>query len=211
MVATMGFGVGAYSPSVAARVARIEYQNFQAWAKANLLHPTPVAFDAKRENIYTYRDLLLIRLIMRLREKGVRTKEIKAALETIEMMSGGDRDAWMKATIIVTDGVVAVFFPDKPEWNPVAAALGTQKMAVVFFPNLINELKEELLPADRFPYIEIDPEVLGGAPVIKGTRITTRAIASVRESGENPKEAYPSLTDQQIANAEAYEEFLAQT
>jgi uncharacterized protein (DUF433 family) len=100
------------------------------------------------------------------------------------------------------------FFPDKPEGNPVAAARGPQKMAVVFFPDLINELKEELLPADRFPYIEIDPEVPGGAPVIKGTRIATRAVASIRESGENPKEAYPDLNDRQIANAEAYEEFL---
>jgi uncharacterized protein (DUF433 family) len=211
MTSTLGFGVGAYSPNVAARVARIKYQNFQAWAKANLLHPTLVAYDAKSENIYNYKDLLLIRLIMRLREKGIRTKEIKAALETIEMMSGGVRDAWMKSTILVTDGVVAVFFPDKPEWNPVAAAQGPQKMAVVFFPNLINELKEELLPASRFPHIEIDPEVLGGSPVIKGTRITTRAVASIRESGEKPKEAYPDLTDLQIADAEAYEEFLAKT
>jgi len=211
MTSTVGFGVGVYSPGVAARVARIKYQNFQAWAKANLLHPTPVAFDARTENIYSYKDLLLVRLIVRLREKGIRTKEIKAALETIEMMSDGDRDAWMRSTILVTDGVVAVFFPDKPEWNPVAAARGPQKMAIVFFPNLINELKEELLPTDRFPCIEIDPEVLGGAPVIKGTRITTRAVTSVLESGENPKEAYPALTDQQVSNAEAYEEFLAKT
>jgi uncharacterized protein (DUF433 family) len=209
MVSPSGSGVGACSPSVAARVARIKYQNFQAWAKANLLHPRRVALDSKTESVYTYKDLLLIRLIMRLRENGIRPREIKAALETIEMMSGGDRDASMKSTILVTGGVVAVFFPDKPEWNPVAASQGPQKMAVVFFPELIEELKAELVPIDLSPYIEVNPEILGGAPVVKGTGISTRAVVSVKESGQDPHEAYSELTEEQIKNAEAYEEFLA--
>lgn len=209
LASTVGFGVGAYSPSVAARVARIKYQNFQAWAKANLLRPTTVALDKKNENVYSYKDLLLIRLIVRLREQGIRPKQIKAALDTIALLSGGDKDAWMKATIMVTGGVVAVVLPEKPEWNPVAASQGPQKMAVVFFPELIEELQAELVPPEQFPYIEVDPEVLGGAPVVKGTRISTKAIVSVKESGQDPHEAYSELTDEQIENAEAYEEFLA--
>ena len=81
-------------------------------------------------------------------------------------------------------------------------------MAVVFFPELINELRDELVPPDRFPEIEVNPDVLGGAPVIRGTRISTRAIVSTKESNRAPREAYPELTREQIANAEAYEEFL---
>ncbi len=61
---------------------------------------------------------------------------------------------------------------------------------------------------DLGPDVEVDPEVLGGAPVVKGTRISTRAVASVKESGADPQEAYPDLTEEQVANAEAYEEFL---
>jgi uncharacterized protein (DUF433 family) len=82
-------------------------------------------------------------------------------------------------------------------------------MAVVFFPDLIEELKAELVPPELSAYIEVNPEILGGAPVVKGTRISTRAVVSVKESGEDPHEAYSELTEEQIKNAEAYEEFPA--
>ena len=75
----------------------------------------------------------------------------------------------------------------------------------MFFPELIDELRNELVPSDRFKHIEIDPEILGGAPVIKGTRISTRAVMSVLESGGNPSEAYPTLSEEQIAEIEDYE------
>ncbi len=204
------FDVGIYSPRVAARVARIRYQNFQAWAKANLLHAVQIPIGKRKESIYTYHDLLLIRLIMRLKQQGAKAKHIKIALHTLEIISGGDKDAWMRAVLFVDipSGVVVAYLQEKPEWNPLAASKGTQKMATVFFPDLIKELKDELVPIERFPYIEIDPQVLGGAPVVKGTRISVRAIVAVKESGEEPTEAYPDLTKDQVANAEAYEEFL---
>ncbi|MHB1416440.1 MAG: DUF433 domain-containing protein [Chloroflexota bacterium] len=203
-----GSGPGFYSPRMAARVARVRYQSFQAWAKANLLHAKKIVIGDRSENIYTFRDLLLIRLIVRLRAAGARPKAIKVALETIALMSDGDRDAWMRATMVVNAGVVVAFLPDKPEWNPIAASRGPQKLAAVFFPELIQQLRDELVPPDRFPYVEINPNILGGAPVIRGTRISTQAIISVRESGVDPREAYPDLTEEQIENAEAYEEFL---
>lgn len=201
-------GTGLYSPRVAARVARIRYQNFQAWAKANLLRPKTFTFDHRVENTYTYRDLLLIRLIVRLKAAGARPRQIKAALDTIALMSGGDPSAWMRSTMVVDSGVVVAVLPQKPEWNPIAASKGPQKMAVVFFPELIQQLKDELVPPDKFPHIEIDPEVLGGEPVIRGTRVSTRAVVSIKEAGQDPRDAYPQLSDEQVANAEAYEEFL---
>jgi hypothetical protein len=98
-------------------------------------------------------------------------------------MSDGDPRAWTKAMFLVDNGMVVVFLPEKPEWSPIAASRGPQKLAVIFFPQLLEELKNELIPSDRFQHIEIDPAVLGGAPVIKGTRFSTRAVALVAESG----------------------------
>ena len=99
-MATIELGVGLYSPRVAARIARIKYQNFQAWAKASLLHGRKFPIGKRGESIYTYHDLLLIRLIVRLKEQGARPKQIKTALNTIEVMSGGDPNAWLRATIL---------------------------------------------------------------------------------------------------------------
>jgi len=209
-----GFGVGLYSPKVAARVARIRYRSFQAWAKANLVHGShkPVG-RAKTECIYSFNDLLLIRLIVRLKAQGAKPKQIKTALNTVELASNAEPHAWLQSTILYDAGaqVVVAILPGTPKWNPVAASKGPQTMAVIFFPELVKELKDELVPQARFPHIEIDPEVLGGAPVIKGTRISTRAIVSVIESGAKPRQAYPNLTDKQVTDAQAYEMFLVET
>ncbi|MFC2060633.1 DUF433 domain-containing protein [Chloroflexota bacterium] len=202
------FGQGLYSPKVAAHVAQIKYQNFQAWSKANLLHPVFQFPRGKRyENVYTYLDLLLIRLIKRLRDRGFKTKKIKKALDTIYTISGKDLYAWTKATIIVDSDLIVAIFPNKPEWNPIAASKGEQKMEVVFFPELMDELKRELLP-NQFRYVEIDPNILGGIPVIKGTRIPTNIIYEMTAEQVNPLEAYPSLTKEQVNDANKYEEYL---
>jgi uncharacterized protein (DUF433 family)/DNA-binding transcriptional MerR regulator len=211
-MARNGFGVGLYTPKVASRVARIRYQNFQAWAKANLTHAARKPVGRKRlESVYSFYDLLLIRLIVRLKSQGAKPRQIRTALDTVDLMSGGESHAWLRATILydAEAKVVVAVLAQRSDWNPIAASKGTQKMAVVFFPDLIDELKDELVPPGRFPYIEIDPEVLGGAPVIKGTRISTKAVVSVLESGAEPRRAYPTLSGEQVANAQAYEKFLA--
>lgn len=201
------FSQGLYSPKIAAHIAQIRYQNFQAWAKGNLLHALFQIRKGKRlENVYTYYDLLLIRLIKRLRDRQFSTRTIKVALDAIYMLSGNDPYGWTKCTIVVCDRVIAVKVPDKPEW-PIAASRGTQKMEVVFFPELIEELERELIPP-RFRYVEIDPEILGGTPVIRGTRIPTNIIHEMIEEEVNPLEAYPGLTQEQVADANEYEEYL---
>ena len=196
-----------YSARIASRIARVRPQNFQAWIKANLLRPHRTNVGGRTENTYTYDDLLLIRLIVRLKEEGATAKSIRVALDTVEYISGGDRNAWKQTRLLVRDGFVMAILPGSPmhEWNPVAASEGPQSIAEVFFPDLIEELMNELVPGDRFRHIEIDPEILGGAPVIRGTRISTRTVISVLEAGGDPKEAYPDLSDEQIAEVKDYE------
>lgn len=197
--------IGLYSAKTAARIARIPPQSFQAWIRANLLRPRKLLIGTRAENTYTYDDLLLIRLIVRLKDQGAKPKAIRVALDTVEYVSEGDRNAWKRAVMLVDDGMVVAFFPDKENWSPIATSKGPQKMALVFFPDLIGELRDELVPPDRFKHIEVDPEVLGGSPVVRGTRISTRAVISVVESGGDPKDAYPILTDEQITEIEDYE------
>jgi uncharacterized protein (DUF433 family) len=201
------FGRGLYSPKVASHIAKIKYQNFQAWSKANLLHPIFKISKGKRlENVYTYYDLLLIRLIKRLRDRKFSTKTIKTALDAIYALSGKDPYAWARSTIVVYNKIIVVKIPDKPDW-PIAASKGTQKVEVVYFPELIEELENELVPP-QFQYVEVDPNIMGGTPVIRGTRIPTKIIHELVQENVNPSEAYPDLTEDQIKNANDYEEFL---
>ena len=201
---------GMYSARTAARVARARPQTFQAWIKANLIRPRKFHSGGRSENTYTYDDLLLIRLIVRLKDQGASTRSIRAALDTVEYMCEGNRTAWKQVEMSVSSDLVVVVIPGIPDWNPVAASRGSQKMAAVFFPELITELQNELVPPDRFKHIAVDPEVLGGASTVKGTRISTRAVMSAVESEIDPKELYPALTDEQIREVKDYEQSFLQ-
>ena len=196
-----------YSARMAAKVARIPSQRFQAWIRSRLLRPYKFSYGKRIENTFSYDDLLLMRVIAQLQELGAKPKNIRVALNTIEDMSGGDKRAWKKFSMAVADGVVVVWHPDREwrEWNPIAASEGPQKLAVVFFPELIEKLKDDLVPSDRFQHIDVDPEVLGGSPVVKGTRITTGAVMSVLESEGDPTSVYPGLTKEQVDEVRDYE------
>jgi len=61
--------------------------------------------------------------------------------------------------------------------------------------------------SDWTPYIEQDPEVMMGKPVLKGTRLTVEHV--LRELGSGQSEAeilagYPRLTIEHVRAAQAY-------
>jgi uncharacterized protein (DUF433 family) len=55
--------------------------------------------------------------------------------------------------------------------------------------------------------IVVDPRILGGKPVIKGTRIAVSLILDLLASGMTPKDIateYPHLTEQDVLAATRY-------
>jgi uncharacterized protein (DUF433 family) len=191
-------------------MAKVRPQVFQAWIKAGLLSPSvKLSAGGKSHNVYSYRDLLLIRLIVRLREKGFPVGKIKRALDNIVAAAGGDPGAWLQATIYADNDLIAAILPGDPPGAPFSASQGTQTLAVALIPELVKELERDLVPS-RFRHVRIDPEVLAGAPVVAGTRVPTQAVLLTQRSGQDPREAYPILTEEQVEAAIAYEEFLEQ-
>ncbi len=200
---------GRYSASLAAKLVQIKPQTFQAWAKARLVHGWVSTLGKQRETVYSYDDLLLMVVVKRLKDAGATVKAIRTALNTIWRITNGEPGAWKRLAILVDSGLIVVIDPTLPHWNPIAASRGPQKIATVFMPELLDEVQRSLVPPERFPEVEIAPDVLGGAPVIKGTRHSTRAVASTASAGVDPLTAYPDLTVEQVRNAQEYEEFLA--
>ena len=65
----------------------------------------------------------------------------------------------------------------------------------------------DLKPSMIFPGISQDPGVMGGAPVIEGTRITVTMLLDALAAGSTEAqivEAYPSLTTTQVRYALGY-------
>jgi uncharacterized protein (DUF433 family) len=80
-------------------------------------------------------------------------------------------------------------------------SLGAVQICV---PASVVEVKKqaELYASMKDRYIARDPEVLGGEPVIAGTRVPVRTIASLVEAGESPErigQEFPNVP------AQAYE------
>jgi uncharacterized protein (DUF433 family) len=63
--------------------------------------------------------------------------------------------------------------------------------------------------APQTPRIVRDPRILGGAPIVRGTRVPVRAIAFLwRATGDQARilHAYPSLTTSEVDEAILYYE-----
>lgn len=63
------------------------------------------------------------------------------------------------------------------------------------------------LKKTEHPHIARHPKICGGSPVIRGTRITVRLLATLARCGETPEgilQAYPHLTLAQIHDALSY-------
>ena len=61
--------------------------------------------------------------------------------------------------------------------------------------------------AIKYPHITSSPRIANGVPIIKGTRITVRAIAGYYQLGLSPDEivqSLPHLTQSQLHSALAY-------
>src|SRR5262245_33474160 len=65
-----------------------------------------------------------------------------------------------------------------------------------------KDMSDALRTVQQLRHLAVsDPEILGGEPVFKGTRVPVRVIASLLEQGESLAElldGYPSLTRRQI-------------
>jgi len=58
-----------------------------------------------------------------------------------------------------------------------------------------------------YPHLTVDPRISGGAPIIKGTRITVRAVAGYYQLGMSADEilqSLPHLTQSQVHAALAF-------
>src|SRR5438046_665697 len=94
-----------------------------------------------------------------------------------------------------------------------AAAMSTIDDARILINQLSRPEKARLLallagdPSVQFAGIAISPGVCGGAPRVAGTRIPVWLLEGFRRDGMSKEQllaAYPQLTQQQLADAQAF-------
>lgn len=206
---------GRYAAVRAAQLSGVPKSTVYDWRRERVFEPD---FTAARPVMWSYRDLVLLRLLAWLRQGGMDRPTAGEKVASVKsQLSRGVEIRFIHATRkdVVLSGDAAVDAADDREnllpsndfyWlmgtfdlhEPIAELRSAHRGAI-WAPNLVN-------PSD---HSFISPWVLAGDPCIQRTRIPTSAIHALRSERALPVDAiaglYPGLTVEAAADAIALE------
>jgi uncharacterized protein (DUF433 family)/DNA-binding transcriptional MerR regulator len=181
------------------------------WRKRTPSAPPLLVPSARRSGRYLYGwgDIVALRSIVYLRQEKSLHK-IRRAVETLRHLEAEEWEHLSRYHLVSTPNTIVVQTPDGQlldlEQVP-GAVLDETLMADVLDP---FETKDgDLVPALRRPrpHLLVDPQVLGGYPVIAGSRVPFDLIAGLADEGSKPAEIiemYPSVDRRAIPDAREF-------
>lgn len=208
---------GFYSTSQVSRLARIPRSTLYDWKARNILKPSVriMSDDQVVDEGYSYADLTILRLSRAIRDKRLNMRSVCIALRHLIDRFGHPDKGWNNLHVHIFDKHV---YADKSdEWDVTEADSGGQKLETRLFGDVFNILRDMdedddiLLPKGFSQCIAIKPNVMGGEPVIKNTRIPTASIAAKFLKGTSIQrlvDLYQPVSRQCIERAIEYEEYL---
>ncbi|MEX2619204.1 MAG: DUF433 domain-containing protein [Egibacteraceae bacterium] len=203
--------LGHYEAERAAALAGVPRSTLYYWARTDLIVPS---ISAHREKLWSYRDLLTLRLVRWLRlpkdDLGVAAttmSNVRRLMDTVgERLWSIDESGREIPTILVgRDGTV--FLDERP-----LSTLGGQVV-------LEHDQLDLLAPFDRGvdlrvprPRLRIVPGKVAGEPHLLGSRLTTRTVAGLAARGLSVAQIaalYPHEEPEALAEAVELERSLA--
>ena len=208
---------GFYSTSQVARLAQIPRRTLYDWKARGIIAPSVRVMDGELvvDEGYSYADLTIIRIMRALREKQLDLKSVGIALRHLYERLGPPSLGWADSQVHIVGNHIFAYQDD--EWETTAATRFGQKIDTRLFGELFEDLRnyEEpgsiLVPIDFTEYVEIDPNVMGGQPVVRGTRVPTSLLAQLSAQGKPIREIaqlYQPIPQNAVLKAIEYERFL---
>ena len=207
---------GFYSTSQVSRLARIPIHTLYLWKRRKLVYPSVRITDdkGKVDEGYSYADLAIIKLLRALRKKQLNLKSAVIALRHLYDRFGTPTSTnidWISAHVYVIGKEV---FAQKPDiWDTTLATKHGQRAEMKVLGELIEEEAALLVPKSFSNYIEINPNVMEGQPVIRDTRVPTFMLAMLFEEGtsvDKLAKIYQPISSIAIKKAIAFERILDQ-
>jgi uncharacterized protein (DUF433 family)/DNA-binding transcriptional MerR regulator len=211
---------GFYSTPQVARLAQIPLSTLYDWKSRGIIDPSVHVMDGENEVLdgYSYADLTIIKILRALREDQLDLRSAGTALRHLWNRLGPPSNGWSEAQVyIVGKRVYAV---KQDEWEATDATQFGQKIEVRVLGDLSDIFREQeeegslLIPKDYQEYVELDPEIMGGQPVVRGTRVPTSILAMLGQQGRSVTELarlYFPIPRGTIAKVIEYEAFLDRT
>jgi uncharacterized protein (DUF433 family) len=207
---------GFYSTAQVSRLARIPVSTLYEWRRRKIIRPSLelVEDGLVADEGYSYSDLTLVRILKALRDKHLDFDSAANALRHLYERLGPPDRGWVNEKIYIIGNHIYVDKPD--EWQITDATELGQKVMEVLFGDLFEELREGdeeasiIVPPEFRKYIQVRPEVMGGEPVIRDTRIPTATIVAllVNHDISELKKLYRRIPPEKIDKAVEYEHYL---
>ena len=208
---------GFYSTPQVARLTQVPLSTLYDWKARKIISPSMRVMDGKNQVLdgYSYADLTIIKILRALREDKLDLRHAGIALRHLWERLGQPSHGWADAQVFIVGS--RIYAVKQDDWETTVATQFGQKIEARLFGDLIDilqEPKEEgslLVPKDYRLYVEIDPAIMGGQPVVHGTRVPTSILGMLKKQGRTVTELaklYFPIPRTTIAKAIEYEAFL---
>ena len=181
---------GFYSTPQVARLARVPVSTLYSWRKRAIIAPSVELVDENGETVeegYSYADLTIVRIIRALREDRLDLTSVSVALRHMYERLGPPSEGWSDANVYIVGN--KIFAEKSDDWQTTSATGFGQRVDTRVFGDLFPLLREQeeedsiLVPRDYTAYVEIDPSVMGGQPVVRNTRVPTSLFPTLLAKG----------------------------
>lgn len=208
---------GFYSSSQVSRLAGVPIATLYEWRKRGIIRPSLQLLQGGlvADEGYSYADVTLIRVLRSLRERRLTFDSAGKALRHMYERLGPPSRGWANERVYVVGNRIYVDRPD--EWGATDATELGQKVETVLFGDLFEELRELdegasiLVPPQFRKYVQINPEVMGGEPVVRDTRLPTSVLRTMLRKYKSVgrlASLYRPIAKEAIEKALEYESYL---
>jgi len=205
---------GFYPRDIASRLADVSRKTMAEWDKKGIV-PALIHWTDPRGRetpAYTFEGLVYLRLIRLLRQQknSVPMRRIIVAVEYLVEKFGPPGPEWEGARIF-SDG--KRIWVDKPTLVSASdgGQIGSEVLLGKEFARFRARADALLVPEDFLEWVEIQPSLRNGMPVVRGSGMETRIIHAMFNQGMNERDvkaSYPFLSLTQIRHGEGFEKYL---
>jgi uncharacterized protein (DUF433 family) len=195
-----------------ATVGQLKYWRARRGDRGPLLAPE---YRDGHTHLYSFRDLIALRTFVYLRG-GTSLQKIRRAAQSLEHL--GDREHLSAYELHVLGDTIVWVDPRGGErgrrYVDLVKQPGQERLSVVM-EQILDPFRTEtgkvLALRSPFPRIRVDPEILGGFPVVAGTRVPYDLVAGLIRDGVPAGEVrafYPSVDAAAALDAEAFASYV---
>ena len=187
-------GYGALRTRTVARLAGVSVRQLGYWHLTELIEAHTVPGSRGTPRLYSWIDYMKIRAARKLRRQGLSTRRVRA---TIAYLDDHVPD-WYRYPVHRFGARVLM----ERNWALVTVD-GQRQLALPFVADVLNELIQEGPLGEMRTFsdqIDMDPDIVSGNPVVRGTRLETAFIAELVNHGVSVEQVASlySLSHEQV-------------